>query len=432
MKYTNLSVSKICIMIIFVNSQIFVMADSLTMAHGWSVNPKGGIPAIQEAISMMKEKVAAPDFIVVYYTANYGDNHIHAELRRQFPEAKLFGMNVYRGVFSSDGLHLGDGGSLAIMGYQGSDFSFGVSVKKLDTGTDVIATTKEAVKDAVKDAGMETTDAPAVVLLGTAKGSEDTIIEGLNSVLPKSVSLVGGTACDNDYRPGYVFDRDSLVKPGVVVGLIYSKKKIGASFYAGFIGKKKSGKITSGNGRLLAEIDGRPAQQVYREWAHGHFDDIDASQESVMVMSSSVCPLAKAIRLPNGKLRYIAVRPWKFNPDGSMNMGGDIHNGEMIYFVEGNNRVLKKRAGVVAKNALIDGKIKIKDIAGGIHIYCGGAANVLGFGEDGETTAMVSQIKDVLGEKPFIGAFTAGEQGDIKDYGFFHGNLMSSMVIFSE
>ncbi len=74
----------------------------------------------------------------------------------------------------------------------------------------------------------------------------------------------------------------------------------------------------------------------------------------------------------------------------------------------------------------------MKDIAGGLHIYCGGAAKTLGLEADGETDKMVREIKKAMGGKPFIGGFTAGEQGNIPGYGYFHGNLMSSMVIFSE
>ena len=45
---------------------------------------------------------------------------------------------------------------------------------------------------------------------------------------------------------------------------------------------------------------------------------------------------------------------------------------------------------------------------------------------------MVGEIHNVMGGKPFIGGFTAGEQGNIPGYGYFHGNLMSSMVVFSQ
>ncbi|MBN1844945.1 MAG: FIST C-terminal domain-containing protein [Sedimentisphaerales bacterium] len=407
-------------------------AEPLTMAHGWSVNPQGGTTAAEEAIAMMQRTVPNPRFIVLFTTADYGEQEIVQTLRGRFPQAKLFGMNVYKGVFSSDGLHVGEKGSLAIMGYAGGNLVFGISAKSVDDDADVTALTKQAIRDAIQDAGMTEKDKPSLILLGATKGKEDAIVRGIDEAIPDDIPLVGGTHCNDVFGQGYVIENDKLFKPGLIVGLIYSQSKIGASFYSGFIGKKKSGKITAGDGRILKEIEGRPALDVYREWSGGYFDDIDCSKESVIVMSSAVCPLAKAIQLPNGTLRYIPVRPWKFNPDGSLNMGGDIRNGDDIYYVEGNKKALRIRAGVVTRDAMVNGKIKVKNIIGGLHIYCGGAAKTLGFGQGEQTSKMVGEIQNVMDGKPFIGGFTAGEQGYIPGYGYFHGNLMSSMVVFSQ
>ena len=407
-------------------------ADPLIMARGWSVNPAGGKVAIEEAIAMMRKTLENPTFIVLYTTAGYGEREIAETLRNRFPEAKLFGMNVYKGVFSTDGLHLGEKGSLAILGFAGGDLVFGVGAGEVCDGADVAALTESTIEDAVRDAGKTLSDKPAVILLGATKGREDAIVAGIADTFAGDIPLIGGTHCDDAFGQGVVLGNGALHKPGVIVGLIYSDAKIGASFSSGFVGKKKSGRITNGDGRLLKEIDGRPAQEVYREWAAGHFDDIDCSAQSVLVMSSAVCPLAKAIQLSNGKLRYIPVRPWRFNPDGSLNTGGDIHNGDTIYYVEGNTRALRKRAGVVTRDALVNGNIKIKDIAGGLHVYCGGAAKTLGLGEGDEAGKMVGEIQAYMGGRPFIGGFTAGEQGTIPGYGYFHGNLMSAMVVFAQ
>ncbi len=298
-----------------------LQAEPLQMAHGWSVNPQGGNVAADEAITMMLKTVKKPRFIVLYTTADYGEQEIVQTLRNRFPDAKLFGTNVYKGVFSSDGLHIGQKGSLAIMGFAGGDLQFGVSARKVEEGADVVALTKDAIADAAKDAGKSPEDKPSVILLGATKGKEDAIVTGISDAFACDIPLIGGTHCTDVFGHGYVIETDNMYNPGLIVGLIYSEAKIGASFYAGFIGRKKSGTITEGDGRLLQKIDDKPAQDVYREWANGHFDNIDSSKESVLVMSSAVCPLAKAITLPGGEMRYIPVRPWRFHPDGSLNTG---------------------------------------------------------------------------------------------------------------
>ena len=49
-----------------------------------------------------------------------------------------------------------------------------------------------------------------------------------------------------------------------------------------------------------------------------------------------------------------------------------------------------------------------------------------------ETSKMVGEIRKAMKGKSFIGGFVAGEQGNIPGYGYFHGNLMSSTVVFSQ
>lgn len=426
----KMKVSLFCMMIAYFCSRALLYAEDLKMAQGWSVNTGGGQVAANEAIAMMQKGVKKPRFIVLYTTAEYGEQEIAKTLRTRFPKAKLVGMNSYKGVFSSDGLHIGERGSLAILGFSGGDLVFGIGVRQVSKGEDVTAITKEVFAEAARDAGKTLKDKPSVIFLGAMKGQEDAIVNGINGIFPEDVPLVGGTHCDDRFGQGYVIGNDKIYKPGIIVALIYSKGRIGAGFNSGFVGKKKSGKITACTGRLLKEIDGRPAVEVYREWAHGHFDDINSSKESVLVMSSAVCPLAKAIQLSSGKLRYVPVRPWRFNPDGSLNMGGDVQNGDMIYYVEGNKMALQRKTAVVVRKAMVNGKIKIKEVAGGLHIYCAGAAKTLGLEKGGATDKMIADIKNAMGGKPFIGGFTAGEQGTIPGYGFFHGNLMSSMVVF--
>jgi len=74
----------------------------------------------------------------------------------------------------------------------------------------------------------------------------------------------------------------------------------------------------------------------------------------------------------------------------------------------------------------------MSEVTGGLHIYCAGAAKTIGLEKGGDTSKMVDELRKAMAGKPFIGGFTAGEQGNIPGFGFFHGNLMSSMVVFSK
>ncbi len=427
--YTLLTGAVFVGLMLSVNSSPAV-ASPLKLSHGWSVHIGGGKTATAEAIGMMEKGLDNPRFVVLYTTADYGEPEIAATLLERYPEAKLFGMNVYRGVFTSDGLHIGIRGSLAMMGFEGGDLIFGVAARQVKDGVDIAAITRETFTAAAQNAGVASEIPPSMVLLGALKGTEDAVVAELGKLMHSDVPLIGGTHSDNSFRPGYVLGNNELIEHGIVIALIYSESSIGASFYSGFVGKKKAGVITASDGRLLKEIDGRPAQDVYREWAGGHFDDIDTSTKNVLVMKSATRPLAKAIHLSNGKLRYIPVRPQRFNMDGSLSMGGDVTLGDTIYYVEGNKEALRRRAAAVARDAMVNGKIKVKNVAGGLHIYCAGAAKTIGLEPDGEAVRMVDEVRKAMRDTPLIGGFTAAEQGAIPGYGIFNGNLMSSMVVF--
>ena len=106
--------------------------------------------------------------------------------------------------------------------------------------------------------------------------------------------------------------------------------------------------------------------------------------------------------------------------------------GDRVYYVQGDQEVLIQRCAAVARNAMIQGDISYRTVAGGVHIYCAGAGKHLGIGEQGSAARIVDEINLEMKGKPFIGGFLGGEQGTVQGYGFFAGTLMSTMMVFSE
>ena len=112
--------------------------------------------------------------------------------------------------------------------------------------------------------------------------------------------------------------------------------------------------------------------------------------------------------------------------------GADISEGEQLYFATTTKKAYIKRAGTIVHQAMLEGKIKYPDLAGGVHFYCRGAA-FSQFGKNKDNLqSLVTETNMKIREKPYIGTFTAGEQGNIIGYGTFMGNLTSSMAVFSE
>jgi hypothetical protein len=78
------------------------------------------------------------------------------------------------------------------------------------------------------------------------------------------------------------------------------------------------------------------------------------------------------------------------------------------------------------KNAMVDGRIKTSEMAGAYIIYCRGAYKTL----TDRYAELYPEIKTAMGNKPFIAGFTSGEIGHIPGHGNFHGNLMTTTVVF--
>jgi hypothetical protein len=70
-----------------------------------------------------------------------------------------------------------------------------------------------------------------------------------------------------------------------------------------------------------------------------------------------------------------------------------------------------------------------EDVAFGIYTYCAGSMLAI---PEKERPKMPMLVKAALGDAPFIGTFTFGEQGLIQGMGNYHGNLVNSMVVFSD
>ena len=88
---------------------------------------------------------------------------------------------------------------------------------------------------------------------------------------------------------------------------------------------------------------------------------------------------------------------------------------------------LVARAANVAHEALRAAELTADQIAGALVIYCAGCMLTVGDAMPG----VVEGLTQALGQKPFIGAFTFGEEGYSATCSR-HGNLMISVVVFEK
>ena len=406
-------------------------AAGVKIGYGWSVNADEA-EAVKEAVAMMRMTVSKPSLVILLTESSYKNDEIIAQdLCRLTNGAKIYGLEGTYAVFTNDGVHAGEKGSLAVLGIEAPAWNVGIGVADMSNAKSPMQIKEmalNAIKAAIHDAGKTTEDTPSLVLIAPTKLKEEPILSAIEYVFGSNVKIVGGT-------PGgpNVTANDRVVENGFVLAVIYADTKIGAGFHAGIaVDRNKSGVITAmgKTRRIIKEINNRPAFEVYRKWAEGALDDVNTS-ESTPIWSRSFA-LVRVYNLAGNEVGTKVVVPIMVNPDLSMVTGADIIKGENLYFATATRKAYITRAGTIVQQALVEGKIKYSELAGGLHYYCRGAA-LSQFGRNRENLqALVNETNKKMKEKPYIGTFTAGEQGNISGYGIFMGNLTSSMAVFAE
>jgi hypothetical protein len=406
-------------------------AADVKIGYGWSVNVDEA-KAVQEAVTMMRMTISKPNLVILLTESSYENDQIIAQNLYKFTnKAKIYGLEGTYAVFTGDGVHVGEKGSLAILGIEAPSWSVGVGVADMSnakTPMQIKEMALKAIKAAIDDAVKTTEDKPSLVLIAPTKLKEEPILSAIEYVFSNNVRIVGGT-------PGgpNVIANDMVVENGFVLTVIYADTKIGAGFHAGIaVDRNKSGVVTAmgESRRIIKEINNKPAFEVYRKWADGALDDVNPS-ESTSIWSRSFA-LVRVYNLAQNEVGTKVVVPIIVNPDLSMVTGADISEGENLYFATASKKAYIIRAGTIVQQALVEGKIKYSELAGGVHYYCRGAA-FSQFGRNRENLqALVIETNKRMKEKPYIGTFTAGEQGNISGYGIFMGNLTSSMAVFAE
>jgi hypothetical protein len=136
-------------------------------------------------------------------------------------------------------------------------------------------------------------------------------------------------------------------------------------------------------------------------------------------------PLGRVTREVVGVPFHLLAHPATSNPDGSLELFADMSEGDRIWQMRGSVDSLVARAGRIAAQARSNAG---SEIAGALVVYCGGC--MLAVRERMEEVR--SGVNAALGDVPWIGLFTFGEQGLPPGGEVEHGNLMISCTIIAE
>jgi hypothetical protein len=399
------------------------------VGSGWSAN-NDEVKAVEEAVSSVKTQLEgeSPEFAIFFSTVGYDSDKVLTEVRRLLPDVQIYGGTSCLAVQTKDGFHAGEKGSLALLAVASKNISFGVGGVSIDDFTSAREAGKSAIQAAIDATGKKGT--PKLVLITGSVGREEELIAGIEDVIGKDVPVLGGSAGDNTITGDWKqFANENVYSNGISLTAIYTDLKIGWAYEAGYLRSENRGTVTRADGRIIYEIDNRPAAEVYNKWTGGIVVAEELETGGSILSDASYYPLAKIIK--NEKKEYtLSIHPLSINAtDHSLEVLANIKEGDEVMLMHGDWELLLNRALTTPTKALESENLSKEDVSFGIYTYCAGS--VLAIPEE-ERPKMPVLVKTAIEDAPFIGTFTFGEQGHIRGVGNLHGNLVNSMILFTE
>ena len=382
--------------------------------------------AVNESFEQLQRELGgAPDLLMAYFSDPYDS----AEVSRLLAEAagehcQIHGATSCLGAMTESGFHSADGTGLSLWGIHDPEGSYG-------TGSAVIGDDPEAAAAEALELALERSrrigEVPTLVWLNGAPGREEALIAGIESVLGSDVPIAGGSSGDNSVSGNWAqIANGEQWSDAVVVTVLYPSTQISYAFHSGYDPTSTTGVVTRCEGRTLMEIDGRPAAEVYNEWTDGAIAEVLPDGGNVLALTT-LYPLGRVAGEVAGLPYYKLSHPDSVTEEGGLTLFSNIEEGETLTLMQGTVESLVSRAGRVTDAAVEAGDFTPDQLVGGLAIYCAGCMLTV----QPKMGEVAGYIRDALNQKPFVGVFTFGEQGCFVANDNAHGNLMISIVAFS-
>ncbi len=378
--------------------------------------------AVKDAFAQLD---SAASLIVAYASIEHDLDMVRQTLLELNPNVAIHGGSSCLGAMTQAGFHVAEGVGLSLMAFDDAEGDYGVGTAPI--GDDAVAAGSAAIEAAIA-AAERFGEPPELVWITGVPGTEEAVQKGIQNIIGDQVPIAGGSSADNSVAGEWLqFTSDGVTTNNIVVTAMYPSKKISFAFHSGYWATETKGIMTKANGRVLAEIDGRPAADVYNEWTDGLISD--RLRGGNVLADSTLFPLSREVGEYAGMTNYQLIHPAGIDENGGIQTFADVSEGDTIILMNGTESSLVTRAGRVAHTALTAGHLNPEDISGALVIYCAGCMLAI----QDKMEDVVAELRTTLGEDtPFLGTFTFGEQGCFIGGDNYHGNLMISVVVFSK
>lgn len=374
---------------------------------------------------LLKEALAEldgpPSFILCGASVSVDVSALQRSLDGSVP---FHGATSCLGVMTQEAAFIGNAKGAGVIAISDPDGAYGSAIVPVE-GDDVEAAAEQALFQALGQT-QRPGETPEMIWLSATPGIEERVIASIHAAMGVGVPICGGSSADNTVSGQWrVFDRETSWNTGIALTVMFPSVPLGYAFHSGYRPTATKGRVTSSEGRQILAIDGQPGAEVYNQWTGGRIESALADGGSV-IASTSLAPLGRRRDAVAGFDYFLLSHPEAVSSDGGLALFSNIETGDEIVLMEGDEDNLVQRAARVAENALEMARLEKESIAGALVIYCAGCMLTV----QDRMPEVAEGLRSVLGDKPFLGSFTFGEQGCFIGGSNHHGNLMISVVVF--
>lgn len=343
-------------------------------------------------------------------------------------DVQIHGSTSCLGVMTNQGAFVEGGKGCGFLAISDEAGAYGSAVVAVEADDDVEAAARSAILTALARAGPPG-EAPELIWLSATPGIEERVIASIQETIGEGVPICGGTAADNEVAGGWmVFDGASAHGSGIALSVMFPSVSLGYAFHSGYRPTSTKGRVTASEGRQILSIDGRPGAEVYNEWSGARIEQALNNKGGSVIANTSLAPLGRARDAVAGFDYYLLSHSESVSENSALGLFSNIDVGDEIVLMEGTEDNLVQRAARVAENALEMARLDQSRLSGALVIYCAGCMLTV----QDRMDEVAQGVCQALGDKPFLGSFTFGEQGCFIGGSNHHGNLMISVVVFGD
>jgi|GEM_PF-730533 len=379
---------------------------------------------VRKAILELAEQLGteSPSLLIVYFNANINGRALTTALNAQW-QCPLVGATSHRGAMIINADEQASNACISLMAIYDSQGHYGVGASTIQGKPQAAAT--KAFEAALAQAG-DSQGMPALLWCALPPGNEESILEQLQELTQYSVPIIGGSSADNDisglWQQIYQEGADS---GQIVIAALFPSGSISYTCDSGYTPTQHSAVVTKAHGRVIYELDNKPAAMIYNHWLNGQLNPM-INGGDILALTTAY-PLGRNIDSTANTApgRYLLCHPDSITENQGITLFATVAEGETVTLMKGSRHTLITHTQKMIDDALAQ-LPKPAQPLGMVMIYCAGCAMAL----DGDLNGLTASIAQAHQKIPLIGNYTYGEQGYFLDNRSRHGNMMTSVVVF--